>query len=238
MDLVRDLISIGRNVREEVHIKVRQPLSKLIIDAKNKKTIDDLVPLIKEELNVKEMEFTEELSKYVTFEVKPNFKVAGKLFGSSIKEFQTKLSDLSDNEITSLQNGEVIKMNVNGNDVDVNSELVDIRVNAKEGFDAAFMNNNFVVLNTNITKELTDEGVARELISKVQQLRKTKNYDIVDRIVLYYDANEAFDEIVNEYKDVIMAETLSTDVVKKKLNNEEVDLNEIMVRIDTEKVNQ
>ena len=236
MDLVRDLISLGRNVREEVHIKVRQPLSKLIIDAKNKKIIDDLASLIKEELNVKEMEFTEDLSKYVTFEVKPNFKVAGKMFGSAIKEFQTKLSNLSDSEVTSLQNGETIKLNVNGEDVDVNSELVDIRVNSKDGFDAAFMNNNFVVLNTNLTKELIDEGVARELISKVQQLRKAKDFDIVDRIKLFYDADSSFEEVLELYKEMIMNETLSLEITKKKLDTEVLDLNEMNVKIDVEKV--
>ena len=125
---------------------------------------------------------------------------------------------------------------VNGEEVDVNSELVDIRVNSKEGFDAAFMNNNFVVLNTNLTKELVDEGVARELISKVQQLRKTKNFDIVDRIKLYYDAEDDFEEVLDIYKDMIMNETLSLEITKRKLDTEVLDLNGMNVKIDVEKV--
>jgi isoleucyl-tRNA synthetase len=99
MDLVRDLISLGRNAREEVKIKVRQPLSEAILDGKTKNIIKELTSLIKEELNVKEIVFTDDLSKYMTFEVKPNFKVCGKLFGSSIKEFQTKLMGLTDEEV-------------------------------------------------------------------------------------------------------------------------------------------
>ena len=234
MDLVRDLISLGRNAREEVHIKVRQPLSEVVIDSKNKAVIGDLTSLIKEELNVKEIVFTDDLSKYVSFEVKPNFKVAGKLFGPSIKEFQNKLLELSEEEITKLNNDEVITMTINGEEKSIDKELVDVRINAKEGFDAAFMNNNFIVLNTNLTKELIGEGVARELISKVQQLRKTKDFDIVDRINLFYEGNEEFKEVVTEFEDLIKQETLSKKIEEKKLSTEELDLNGMTVKIDIE----
>ncbi len=91
MDLVRDLISLGRNAREEVKIKVRQPLSEAILDGKTKAIINDLDVLIKEELNVKNLVFAKDLSEYMTFEVKPNFKEVGKVFGPAIKEFQSKL---------------------------------------------------------------------------------------------------------------------------------------------------
>ena len=127
-------------------------------------------------------------------------------------------------------------MNINGNDVEVNNELVDVRVSAKEGFDAAFMNNNFIVLNTNLTKELVDEGVARELISKVQQLRKTKDFDIVDRINLYYESSDDFKEVLKLFEKVIMKETLSKKIEEKKLSTEELDLNGMKVKIDIEKV--
>jgi isoleucyl-tRNA synthetase len=78
--------------------------------------------------------------------------------------------------------------------------MVDIRINAKEGFDAAYMNNNFIILNTNLTDDLIDEGVVRELISKVQQLRKTKNFEITDRINLYYDSKE-LKKVVDKFLD-------------------------------------
>ena len=84
MDLVRDLISLGRNAREEAKIKVRQPIQKIILDIKTEKIIDDLKSLIKEELNVKEIEFTNNLSEYMTFTIKPNFKVCGPIFGSNM----------------------------------------------------------------------------------------------------------------------------------------------------------
>ena len=87
MDLVRDLISIGRNVREESKIKVRQPISEILLDKKKEKVIGELTSLIKEELNVKEVIYTDDLSTYMNFMVKPNFKEVGKIFGKNIKEF-------------------------------------------------------------------------------------------------------------------------------------------------------
>ena len=209
MDLVRDLISLGRNAREEVKIKVRQPLSEAILDGKTKDIIKDLDALIKEELNVKKLTFAKDLSLYMTFEVKPNFKEVGKVFGPAIKEFQSKLLELTNEEIKKLENGESVKMTIAGEEKDITKEMVDIRINAKDGFDAAYMNNNFIVLNTNLTEELINEGVVRELISKVQQLRKTKDFEITDRINLYYEKNEQFEKSIKEYIEMIKNETLS-----------------------------
>ena len=104
MDLVRNLISIGRSVREEQKIKVRQPLNEALIDGSNKEILEDLVPLIKEELNVKEVTFTNDLSLYMNYTLKPNFKVVGKIMGPNIKEFQMKLETLSNEDIDSLVN--------------------------------------------------------------------------------------------------------------------------------------
>ena len=234
MDLVRDLISLGRNAREEVKIKVRQPLSEAILDGKTKAIINDLDVLIKEELNVKNLVFAKDLSEYMTFEVKPNFKEVGKVFGPAIKEFQSKLLELTNEDITKLDNGDSIKMSVGGKDYDITKEMVDIRINAKEGFDAAYMNNNFIILNTNLTEELINEGIVRELISKVQQLRKTKDFEITDRINLFYDSDE-LEDVIKDFLEVLKAETLSIEVSKKKLNTEEIDLNGIKAKIDVEK---
>ena len=225
MDLVRNLISLGRNAREEVKIKVRQPISQVILDGKNKKVLGDLVELIKEELNVKEVIFEDDLSKYMTFEVKPNFKVCGKLLGSSIKEFQNKLMNITDDEIKSLRSGNPIVMDIDDKNMSITLEMVDIRINAKEGFDAAYLGNDFIILNTNLTEELIHEGIVRELISKVQQLRKTRDYNVVDRITLYYDSSEEVDKCIKEYKEFIKKETLSEKIIKGKELPEEIDLN-------------
>ena len=225
MDLVRNLISLGRNAREEVKIKVRQPISQAILDGKSQDILGEAVELIKEELNVKEILFEDDLSKYMTFEVKPNFKVCGKLFGSSIKAFQTNLLSLTEDEVKSLRNGDPIVMDIGDKNMSITPDMVDIRINAKEGFDAAYMGNDFIILNTNLTEELIHEGIVRELISKVQQLRKTRDYNVIDRITLYYDSSEEVDKCIDEYRDYIMKETLSNDIVKEKGLSEKIDLN-------------
>ena len=236
MDLVRDLISLGRNIREEVKIKVRQPLSEALIDAKNEELISDLVDLIKEELNVKEVKFIKDVENYMNFTVKPNFKEVGKVFGSSIKEFQEKLLNLTVEDVTKLQNGEVIKMNVANKDYDVDSTYVDIRTNSKEGFDVATDAFNFIILNTELTNDLVMEGIARELVSKVQNLRKAKDFDIADRITLYYNGDDEVTEAVNKFNDFIKNETLSINIEVKFNLTEEVDLNGHSTFIDVEPI--
>ena len=106
MDLVRDLISLGRNVREVSKIKVRQPISDVILDGKNKELLNDVIDLIKEELNVKNIIFTNDLSNYMNFTIKPNFKNAGSVIGSKMKDFVNFLANLSSEDITKLKNNE------------------------------------------------------------------------------------------------------------------------------------
>ena len=236
MDLVRDLISLGRNIREEAKVKVRQPLSEALIDAKNEKLISDLVDLIKEELNVHEVKFIEDVENYMNFTVKPNFKEVGKTFGPLIKEFQTRLSELTDKDILKLQKGDTISMKLDGKNYEVTHDMVDIRTNSKEGFDVATDSNNFIILNTELTNDLINEGIARELVSKVQNLRKTKEFDIADRITLYYNADDEVTEAIEEYKDMIMQETLSVDIVVKFNLSTEVDLNGHITYIDVEQI--
>ena len=111
MDKIRNIISLGRNAREEVRIKVRQPLSQVIIDGKYESVVGDLTNLIQEELNVKEVLFANDLSTYMEFEIKPNFKVCGKIFGSNMKVFQEELAKLT-GVINSLEPGESTQLNI------------------------------------------------------------------------------------------------------------------------------
>ncbi len=235
MDLVRDLISIGRNAREAAKIKVRQPLNEVLIDGKNKDIISDLVALIEEELNVKKVVFADDVNDYMNFIVKPNFKVAGPIFGQSIKKYADSLLNLNVEEITKLKNGENITLDVDGVEYEISPDMVDIRISAKEGFDVAMENNNFIILNTELTKELIEEGIAREFISKIQNMRKVKEYNIVDRITIYYNGDEDVKETVNSQKEFIMAETLATDIVFKDSLEEKFDLNGHETYLDTEK---
>ena len=236
MDLVRDIISLGRNAREEAKIKVRQPISKVILDKKSEKTIGDLQSLILEELNVKKIEFTDNLSDYMTFSIKPNFKVCGPIFGSNMGKFTATLNTLSQDEIIKLENNEALKLKVDDKDYDVNKEMVDIRITSKEGFNASNEKSNFIILDTTLTESLINEGIARELISKVQQLRKNKDFNIVDRINIYYEENEKLEKVIEEFMDTIKNETLAIEITKKDNDGEVLDLNGINVKVDVQKI--
>ena len=237
MDLVRNLISLGRNIREEVKIKVRQPLSEALIDGKNEELIADLVPLIEEELNVKNVLFINDLDNYMNFTVKPNFKEVGKVFGPKIKLFSEELLKLSTSDVTTLQNGSTITMTLDGEEYEINNTMVDIRTSSKEGFDVATLNNDFIILNTELTKELILEGIAREMVSKVQNLRKTTGFEITDRIHVTYESDAEVEEAVNTHKDFIMNETLALTLTSAKLDEEVLDLNGHDTKIKVEKAN-
>ena len=236
MDLVRSLISLGRNAREEVKIKVRQPISEVILDAKNESIIGDLTDLIKEELNVKNITFTNDLNTYISYEVKPNFKVCGPILGKNIKEFANIVSKLTDKEINDLEKGSTIKLEINNEEIDVNYEMLDVRINSKEGFNASHENNNFIILNTTLTKDLLDEGIVREFISKVQQIRKSNDYEMMDRITIYHSDNKEFAESISNYIDFIKKETLADElVVSNEQFDNTYDLNGIELGIKLEK---
>ena len=236
MDLVRDLISLGRNAREEAKIKVRQPISEVIIDSKNKSVIGDLVDLIKEELNVKEVVFEDNLATYIKFIVKPNFKEVGKILGPKIKEFQEVLSKLSIDEVNKLRNDEKIVVLLSGEEFTIESGMVDIRVESKEGFDATYKDNNFIVLNTVLTDELINEGLARETISKIQQIRKNNGFDIADRVKVYYEGDSKYTEAIKEFIPVIMDETLAVEFNQGNNLIDSYDINEYTVKIRIDKI--
>ncbi len=232
MDLVRNLISIGRYVREETKIKVRQPLKEALLDGKNEELISDLVPLIEEELNIKKVTFVQNLNEYMNLSVKPNFKVVGKLFGSFIKEFSAKLESLSVEEITKLQNDESLFLTINEKEYEITSAMVDIRISSKEGFNVGMENNHFIILDTTLTEELLEEGVARELVSKIQNMRKNLDFEIMDRIDVCYLGDDFVNQAVEHFKEFIKSEVLASSLIQEK-GTESLDLNghEVFVSI-------
>ncbi len=232
MDLVRSLISVGRMIREEAKIKVRQPLSEALIDGKNKEVLSDLASLIKEELNVKEIVFVDDLSTYMNFLVKPNFKVVGKIFGPKIKDFAAKLEELNSEEIAKLNNNMTIKMDIDKQEYEITKEMVDIRINAKEGFNVGMEDNNFIILNTLLTKELILEGLAREFVSKVQNMRKNASFNVSDRIIIDYNGDDDIKEMLKEFRDYVMNEVLAIEINEKSEISNEMDINGHVVNID------
>ncbi len=206
MDLVRDLITLGRSAREEANIKIRQPLSKVLIDIKNKETIGDLDELIKEELNVKEVEYITDSSEYLNYEVKPNFKEVGKLFGKNITAFQEILKTYTIDDINNID-GKVITLD--NTNYTLNKDMLDIRVHSKEGYNTSSDTLNYIILDVTITKELESEGLLRDLIRNLQLLRKEIGLDISDRIKLEI-TSDYYKEIIETYKSEIQNELLAT----------------------------
>ena len=236
MDLVRDLISSGRYVREETKIKVRQPLSEALLDSKNESIIGNLSDLIKEELNVKEIKYVSNLNEYMNFTVKPNFKLVGRIFGKNINVFANKLNDLEVSDINKLQNNETIPMVIDDTNYEIDLSMVDIRISSKEGFNVGTINNEFIILDTTLTDELIMEGIARETISKIQQLRKTNDFNVVDRIKVYYNGDNEFTTALNKNIEFIKNETLAKEFILDENLTESFDINDHDVKLKVERI--
>ena len=235
MDFVIELISLGRNAREESKIKVRQPLQNIILDKSIESIIGSVDDLIREELNVKDIVYMDDLSDYMNIEYKPNFKVCGKIFGKDMKRFSDYLANISDEEIKLLDSGKLV-VNLNGNEYEVSNEYIDKRISSKEGYDVAVENNHIIILNTHLTDELIGEGLARETVSKIQNLRKSNGYEIMDRINIYYSADDEYVNKINDFIDFIKKETLAINMEKLEKIDDVQDINGYEVGFRLEKV--
>ena len=235
MDLIISLISMGRNAREEAKIKVRQPIKNIILDKSVEKIIGDIDSLIKEELNVKEIIYMEDLSEYMTMEYKPNFKVAGKLFGKDMKDFTNYLANITKEDLKKLEQ-DTLTITLNGTNYKITSDLIEKRINSKAGYNVAVENNKVIILNTELTKDLLNEGLARETISKVQNLRKTSGFDIADRINIYYASNDEYSMNIKDYLEMIRKETLALNIERVSELKDTIDINEYQVGIQLERV--
>ncbi len=229
MSLVRDLISVGRKVREENKVKVRQPINKAMIDEVNKSKLEDLTSLIKEELNVKEVVFVNDLNKYMVKEIKPNFKNVGKVFGPKVNEFKNFLENLTEEQKENIINLEFCN-------IKINESMIEIRVSEKEGLSVGTINNEFIILDLNLTEELINEGLARELVSKIQNMRKELDFNVSDRIIVKYNAADEFVDSIKGFLEYIKNETLASVVEIDK--NIELDnkVNEYDIGIVLEKL--
>ena len=228
MDLVRDVCSLGRFAREEANIKVRQPISHLVLPKNDEKIIGNLISVIEEELNVKEIIFKEDMSEYLDYIVKPNFKVLGKTLGPKVKELQEILTKLSTKDINLLQS-DGLTVKLGDEDFKLTNEMVLISLKQKEGYASSSNNKTCVVLNTELTEDLILEGLAREFVRKVQSLRKEADFVITDHIKVVYHGSDKINQMLDKYYDYVMGEVLGDELVKDetltfddKLNDEDV----------------
>ncbi|MDO5715846.1 MAG: isoleucine--tRNA ligase [Tissierellia bacterium] len=236
MDLVRDLVTLGRASREDARIKVRQPLNQVIIDGAYQKQIGDLTELIKEELNVKHVIFEEDLTQYMDYELKPNFKVAGPILGKKIKDFGKYLQGVEPKEFVSTLEEGSLQIELQGEETEILRDYILVNIKSKEGFDVNMENNLFVILDTELNDELLEEGYVREFISKVQQLRKSKDLDVLDHIKIFYSADQKIVQAITNASEFISEETLADDIIERSIDSETIDLNGHDIKLVIEKI--
>ena len=235
MELVRDICSLGRNAREDAAIKVRQPLNFMILPLVDEAVIEDFESIIKEELNIKEIVYKDDMTEYMDYIVKPNFKVVGKVFGPKMKDFQEAVSKLDINDVNKIKAG-YFKMNFLGEEIDVTEDMILTTLKNKKGYCAASNGKTSIVLDTSLTEDLILEGLAREVVRKVQNLRKEADFVITDHINLYYHGDEMFDKMLASYDEYIKNETLADSLVEDQNIEKNMELNDIVVGLRVERI--
>lgn len=214
MDLAKDFVTLGRASRENAKIKVRQPISKVFIDKKFESVMSYLEPLVKEELNVKSVVYTESLSDYVDYELKPNFQILGKLLGSKLKLFGLELSKLdSQKTYQMLQRGDKIEISLDGEKFEMSGDHILANIKPKEGFNVETQGDLCIILDAELNEELINEGFAREFVSRIQQMRKQNDYEMMDKIKVSYVATDKLTNAIEQFKDYIADETLAVEIV-------------------------
>ena len=235
MELVRDICSLGRNAREDAAIKVRQPLNFMILPLVDEAVIEDFESIIKEELNIKEIVYKDDMTEYMDYIVKPNFKVVGKVFGPKMKDFQEAVSKLNINDVNKIKAG-YFKMNFLGEEIDVTEDMILTTLKNKKGYCAASNGKTSIVLDTSLTEDLILEGLAREVVRKVQNLRKEADFVITDHINLYYHGDEMFDKMLASYDEYIKNETLADSLLEDQNIEKDMELNDIVVGLRVERI--
>jgi isoleucyl-tRNA synthetase len=214
MALARQISSLGLSARNSAGIKVRQPLAKVIVYAGGKRTLSpELVEIVEDELNVKDFEFVDEAAALVAYVVLPNNKLLGPRFGAQFPAVRKALSKLDPGEVAETVNaGESLTLQLDGERVELSPEEILVQTEAAEGLAVASDKLATVAINATITPELKAEGLAREIVRRVQAMRKDAGFDISDRIRTFYQAGDELGNVFVTYADYIQAETLTTEL--------------------------
>ena len=206
------MVKLGRSARNAANIKNRQPLSKMLIST-------DSLPeyygeIITNELNIKNVEFGADLSQCVNFEIKPNLPVLGKAYGKLIPGIKKEIALRNQMELAQkIQNGGTEVINVDGTEIILDNQSVLLTMQGLEGYAFAGEGSIGVVLDTTVTEELREEGYLREIISKIQNMRKEKGFQVSDKINLYVSENDKLIDVIKKFIDIIKKETLTQEVV-------------------------
>ena len=212
MDLAYKIVKLGRSARNGANIKNRQPLSKMLVST-------DSLPayygdIITDELNIKVVEFGADLSTHVNFEIKPNLPVLGRAYGKMIPQIRKEIGARNQMELAqTIQNGGVVTINIDGTEIELNKENLLVTMQGLEGYAFAGEGSIGVVLDTHISEELREEGHVREMISKIQNMRKESGFQVADKIKLYVADNEMLMNVIKKFADVIKRDTLTEEIV-------------------------
>ncbi|MDW8324980.1 MAG: class I tRNA ligase family protein [Anaerolineales bacterium] len=212
MEAARTVVTLGHAVRAASNLKVRQPLSRVVVVAppEQRERLRRNAILITDELNVKTLEFAQNEAELVTYRLLPDNRALGPRFGPLFPKVRAALAAADPNAaVATLRSGQPLRLQVEGQEVELVSGEVIITPQPKSGFAVKAEGEYVVALDTTVTPELRAEGLAREFVRRVQDLRKTAGFDIADRIVTHYRASEALAAAVDKWADYIKTETLS-----------------------------
>ncbi len=213
MDEVLKIVVMGRAARNASNIKNRQPIATMYVKADH--TLGDLSQeIVREELNVKQVIFTEDVRDFTTYTFKPQLRTVGPKYGKQLGQIQKALSELDGNAaMDELRGNGVLKLALEGGEVSLLEEDLLIDMTQKEGYETQADNYVTVVIDTNLTEELIEEGYAAEIISKIQTMRKEADFEVMDRIRVAVSGNEKLAEVVNKNKTAIADKVLAEEIV-------------------------
>ena len=241
MEKVLKIVFLGRACRNASNIKNRQPLSKIIVAMAEKVDLTgELKELVKDELNVLDVEFKHDAKEYLNYDIKPQLKVLGPKYGSKIGAIRNYLANCDSHEVVDTVNaGKAVTFDVDGVAVELTKDDLLISPISKEGFVSESDGENTVILVTELTTELQELGLVREFISKVQQTRKDTGFEVTDHILVYVNSSEEVNAVLEKYSKDICSGTLADKLhVEKHEKSTQVDLNGVNVELYLEKVSK
>ncbi len=213
MEAAQLISSMVLSLRKKTNIRVRQPLSKIMIPVKDetmKAQLEKVSHLIMSEVNIKEIEFLSADNNILVKNVKPNFKTLGKKYGKQMKQIQTYFANMTQEEIHAYEKNNGTHLDVDGVSVDLTLEDALISTQDIPGWAVTTQDDLTVALDMTLTDELVQEGLAREIVNRVQNLRKTGGFEVTDRIVLFVENNDKIEPALDKFGDYICTETLAT----------------------------
>jgi isoleucyl-tRNA synthetase len=214
------------SLRKKSNIRVRQPLNKImipILDKKFERQLKDVEDLILSEVNVKEVEYLEDTTGVLVKSIKPDFKALGPRYGKMMKQIAAAVNAFTQEDIARIEQDEKYMIDIDGQEVEILLTDVDIITQDIPGWLISSMGNLTVALDITITPELEQEGLARDLVNRIQNIRKEKGFEVTDKIIMKIEKNTQINDAIQNNYDYICSETLAESLdLTEKLAEEEI----------------